>query len=193
MGARCAGRPLTAEANAKSLEAIRDIAPRTRRSPDAQSSSAEAMGLSNRLTDCRAGHLKPRLARKGVGRGHPGGRGPGNSSLLREGACRSWMPPTCPPSPPAIPPSIQECRNLPRLHDFESIQPGSSKQRPDYFVRVDGDSLDRIGFASWRRRSHSAPTRGPGRRRRAGARIGEEVTLKRYQRIDSWTPWNFSP
>ena len=80
---------------------------------------------------------------------------------------------------------IEECRELPRLNDLESIL-GEFDARPDYLVRVEGDSLDRAGFASG---DIVAVHRQP--EARDGdvvlARIGAEVTLKRYQRIDAST------
>ena len=75
---------------------------------------------------------------------------------------------------------IEECRDLPRLHDLESVL-GQFEARPDYLVRVEGDSLDRAGFASGDIVAiHRQPEAHDGDI--VLARIGDEVTLKRYQR-----------
>ena len=60
------------------------------------------------------------------------------------------------------------------------------ESRPDYFVRVDDDSLDKAGFASgdivavrWQPEANDGDI--------VLARIGQEVTLKRFARIDADT------
>ena len=77
---------------------------------------------------------------------------------------------------------IEECRDLPRLNDLESVL-GQFQARPDYLVRVEGDSLDQAGFASGDIVAiHRQPEAQNGDI--VLARIGEEVTLKRLARID---------
>ena len=63
---------------------------------------------------------------------------------------------------------------------------GQFEARPHFCVRVEGDSLDRIGFASG---DIFAIHRQPEARNGdvVLARLGGEVTLKRYQRVDSRT------
>ena len=75
---------------------------------------------------------------------------------------------------------IEECQNLPRISDLESII-GQFESRPDFCVRVEGDSLDKVGLASG---DIVAIRRQPEARNGdiVLARIGEEVTLKRYER-----------
>ena len=136
---------------------------------------AEAMNLTN--PSAVNGHLSA-LARKGwiavapsVERG---------IRLLREG-----MPILDAEHLPAVaagtPSAFEECRNLPRLNDLESII-RQFEARPDYLVRVQGDSMDRIGFASGDIVAiHRQPEARDGDV--VLARIGQEVTLKRYQRI----------
>ena len=90
---------------------------------------ANAMGLSN--ASAVSGYLAA-LARKGwlevlpsVDRG---------IRLLREGAPildAAHFPAVAAGSPIAV----EECRNLPRLHDFESLS-SEFEARPDFFVRV---------------------------------------------------------
>ena len=67
-----------------------------------------------------------------------------------------------------------------RLHDFDSLSE-RFEAPPDWFVRVEGDSLDRVGFHSGdvlavRRNSE------PHDKDIVVARIGEEVVVKRYRR-----------
>ena len=140
---------------------------------------AKAMGISN--PTAVIGHLGA-LARKGwievipaVERG---------IRLLREGAPildAAHLPAVAAGSPIAL----EECRDLPRLHDFESFS-REFEARPDFFVRVEGDSLDKVGFAS----GDIVAVRKQPEARDGDivlARIGSDVTLKRLQRIDSKT------
>ena len=81
------------------------------------------------------------------------------------------------------PRAAEECRNLPRLNDLESVL-NQFESRPDYFVRVEGDSLDQAGFASGDIVAvRKQPEASDGDI--VLARIGAEVTLKRYQRVDA--------
>ena len=84
--------------------------------------------------------------------------------LLREGA--PLLDPDQLPEVRAGTPIVAEDQPAPqRLDDFESFS-GQFEGRPDYFLRVQGDSLDKVGF-------------------RTGdlvvARIGQEIVLKRYR------------
>ena len=80
---------------------------------------------------------------------------------------------------------IEECRDLPRLHTLDSVL-DQFEARPDYLVRVEGDSLDRAGFATG---DIVAVRRQP--EAQDGdivlARLGQEVTLKRYERTGPHT------
>ena len=88
----------------------------------------------------------------------------GGIQLLREGA--PLLDPDQLPEVRAGTPIVAEDQPAPpRLNDFESFS-GQFEGRPDYFLRVQGDSLDKVGF-------------------RTGdlvvARIGQEIVLKRYR------------
>ena len=99
--------------------------------------------------------------------------------LLREGAPLLELEqlPEVTAGPPII---AEEQAAPPRLNDFESFA-GQFESRPDVFVRVTGDSLDRVGFQTGDivavRRT---PEANDGDL--VVARIGQEVTLKRYCR-----------
>ena len=135
---------------------------------------AEALGLGHR--SAVSGHLGA-LARKGwiellpdVDRG---------IRLLREG-----VPILDDAHLPAVaagnPTVVESCQNLPRVHDFESVA-REFEATPNYFVRVAGDSLDRLGFTS----GDIVAIRQQPEARDGDvvlARIGEEVTLKRFER-----------
>ena len=137
---------------------------------------AKAVGLDH--SSGVEGHLKA-LARKGWIATEGVARG---IRLLREG-----MPILDAEHLPAVtagtPRPIEGCRNLPRLNDLESVL-AQFESRPDYFVRVEGDSLDKAGFASG---DIVAVRRQP--EANDGdvvlARIGQEVTLKRFARMDA--------
>lgn len=79
-------------------------------------------------------------------------------------------------------PSARAVHPEARTHSIESVM-GQFEARPDYFVRVEGDSLDKAGFSSG---DIVAVRRQPEARDGdiVVARIGEEATLKRFQRID---------
>ena len=171
------GNPLT-ERQRQVLEVIRRSL-RERGFAPSHVEIAQALGLGG--SSAVEGHLKA-LAKKGwieiaksVDRG---------IRLLREG-----MPILDAEHLPAVaagtPSVIEECRDLPRLNDLESIL-GEFEARPDYWVRVQGDSLDKIGFASGDIVAiHRQPEARDGDV--VLARIADEVTLKRYQRIDADT------
>ena len=173
------GAALT-ERQADALKAIR-ASIRDRGIAPSHVEIAKAMGLEH--SSAVEGHLKA-LARKGwieICRSENRGMNRG-IRLLREG-----MPILDAEHLPAVaagtPRTIEECRNLPRLHDLESVI-DQFESRPDYFVRVEGDSLDKVGFAS-----ASGDIVAVRKQPEANdgdivlARIGQEVTLKRYQRV----------
>lgn len=72
-----------------------------------------------------------------------------------------------------------------RLHDFDSLSE-RFEARPDWFVRVEGDSLDKVGFRSG---DVLAVKRDPEPRNGdiVVARIGDEVVVKRFVRTDART------
>ena len=71
------------------------------------------------------------------------------------------------------------------MHDFESLS-RQFEATPDFFVRVEGDSLDKVGFTT----GDIVAVRHQPEARNGDivlARIGEEVTLKRYEQIGPHT------
>ena len=100
--------------------------------------------------------------------------------LLREGA--PLFDPEELPEVAAGDPIVAEEREPVRLHDFDSFVE-RFEARPDYFVRVRGDSLDRAGF---RTGDIVAVRRQPEAKDGdlVVARIGQEIALKRFRRID---------
>ena len=157
----------------QALEAIRGSV-RERGVAPTYSELAEAMALPN--VSAVGGYLAA-LTRKGwievlpsVDRG---------IKLLREGAPildAAHLPAVAAGSPTVV----EECQNLPRLNDFESLS-RQFEATPDFFVRVEGDSLDKVGFTTGdivavrqQPEAHNGDI--------VLARIGDEVTLKRYER-----------
>ena len=73
-----------------------------------------------------------------------------------------------------------------RLYDFDTLTE-RFEAKPDYFLRVKGDSMDLMGF-----RSGDVVALKKGGDPRNGdvvvARIGEEITLKRYHRQNGYGP-----
>ena len=100
--------------------------------------------------------------------------------LLREGA--PLFDPEELPEVAAGDPIVAEEREPMRLHDFDSFVE-RFEARPDYFVRIRGDSLDRAGF---RTGDIVAVRRQPEANDGdlVVARIGQEIALKRFRRID---------
>ena len=104
--------------------------------------------------------------------------------LLREGAPildAEHLPAVAAGNPTVV----EGCHNLPRVHDFESLTQ-QFEAKPDFFVRVEGDSLDRIGFTT----GDIVAVRHQPEARDGDvvlARIGEEVALKRLQRTGPHT------
>ena len=145
--------------------------------PPSRLELATGMKLSN--ASAVDGHLNA-LVRKGWAHVMPGvDRG---IRLLREGT-----PILDPDDLPAItagsPAVIEERTDLARLHDLDSVT-RQFEATPDYFLRVTGDSLDKVGFHSG---DIVAVRRQPEARNGdiVIARIGQEVTLKRYERVDA--------
>ena len=69
-----------------------------------------------------------------------------------------------------------------RLHDYDTLTE-RFESRPDYFLQVKGDSMNLVGFRS----GDVVAVREGGDPRNGDvvvARIGEEITLKRYYRRD---------
>ena len=128
-----------------------------------------------------AGHLAV-LARKSWVEVIPGvDRG---IRLLREGApiLDAEHLPAIAAGTPTV---VEGCHNLPRVHDFES-RSQQFEATPDYFVRVHGDSLDRVGLTT----GDIVAVRHQPEARDGDvvlARIGEEVALKRLQRTGPHT------
>ena len=104
--------------------------------------------------------------------------------LLREGA-----PILDPHELPAVaagnPIVAEDCAEPARLHDFDSFAE-HFESRPDWFVRVEGDSLDRLGYRSGDilavRREPEPPDGAL-----VVARIGVEVLVKLFRRTKTGT------
>ena len=167
------GAPLT-KRQRQVLEAIR-VSIRERAVAPSHVEIAKAVGLDHTSSSAVEGHLKA-LARKGWIEIEGVARG---IRLLREGAPildAEHLPAVAAGSPTVV----EECRNLPRLNDFESFSQ-QFEATPDFFVRVEGDSLDKVGFTTGdivavrqQPEAHNGDI--------VLARIGDEVTLKRYER-----------
>ena len=99
--------------------------------------------------------------------------------LLREGA--PVFDPEELPEVAAGDPIVAEEREPARLNDFDSFVE-QFEARPDYFVRVRGDSLDKAGF-------RTGDTVAVRRQPEANdgdlvvARVGQEITLKRFRQV----------
>ena len=102
--------------------------------------------------------------------------------LLREGA--PLVNEDDLPAVAAGTPIVAEDRPEPaRLNDFDSFA-GQFEARPDWFVRLVGNSLDKVGF----RTGDIVAVRKQPEANDGDivlARIGDEVTLKRYKRIET--------
>ena len=171
------GTALT-ERQRAALEAIRDHIRRHGVAPS-HAELAAALKLKNRAA---VGGYLAALQRKGWLEQIPAvERG---IKLLREGA--PILDAAHLPAVAAGNPTIVEgCHNLPRVNDFESLS-RQFEATPDYFVRVEGDSLDRIGFTT----GDIVAVRQQPEARDGDvvlARIGEEVTLKRFERTGEHT------
>ena len=148
--------------------------------PPSRSEIAVALGAA--FPSAADSHLKA-LERKGwielvPGRDH-------GIKLLREGA--PILDADQLPAVAAGNPSVPCCDGAEpaRLHDFDSLAERFDA-RPDWFVRVEGDSLDRLGYRSG---DILAVRQDP--QPRSGdivvARLGEEVVVKRFVRTDEHT------
>ena len=144
--------------------------------PPSRSELARALGIRNQAGVDR---LLDALQRKGWIRLLPSvDRG---IQLLREGA--PVFDPRELPAVAAGNPIVAEDHKEPaRLHDFDSFAE-RFESRPDWFVRVEGDSLDKVGF---RTGDILAVRRDPEPRNGdiVVARIGDEVVVKRFYRKD---------
>ena len=142
--------------------------------PPSRSEIARTLGFA--FASAADTHLKA-LERKGwlrIDRGRDHG-----IRLLREGA--PILDPDQLPKVAAGNPIVACDRPEPaRLHDFDSLA-ARFEARPDWFVRVEGDSLDKVGFRSG---DILAVQRNPDPRDGdiVVARIGEEVVVKRFCR-----------
>ena len=78
-----------------------------------------------------------------------------------------------------------------RLHDFDTLT-GRFESRPSYFLEVTGDSMDLAGF-----KSGDVVAVREGRNPQNGdivvARIGEDITLKRFYRRNEYSDIELQP
>ena len=147
--------------------------------PPSRSELAKAIGVANQSSVDR---LLSALAHKGWIRLLPSvDRG---IQLLREGA--PILDPDDLPHVAAGDPAFAGDYPEPeRLHDFDSLTERFDS-RPDYFLRVKGDSMNRVGFKSGdivAVRRDAEPRNGDV----VVARIDDEITLKRFYRKDGDT------
>ena len=160
------------------LEAIRDHRKRFGM-PPSRSELAAAIGVANQAGVDR---LLAALAQKGWIRLLPArDRG---IQLLREGA-PILDPDELPEVAAGQPRFAGECPEPPRLDDFDTLTE-RFESKPDYFLRVKGDSMDRIGFNCGdivAVRRDAEPRNGDV----VVARIEDEITLKRFHRKDKDT------
>ena len=158
---------------AEALEIIRhDI--KRRGVPPSRAELARAMGITNQSSVEK--HLAA-LARKGWVELHPSvERG---IQLLREGIpiLNEEQIPAVAEGTPIV---AEEDQEIPRVPHFDAFStPFESK--PDYFLTVRGDSMDRAGFQIGDMlavRQEPEPREGD----LIVARMGEKITLKRYHR-----------
>ena len=162
----------------KALDIIRQHV-RRRGVPPSRTELANEMGLAH--PSAMDGHLNA-LAKKGwvelipsVERG---------IRLLREGAPLLEVD-DLPAVAAGTPILADERTEPPRLNDFDSFA-NQFEAKPDYFLRVTGDSLDKVGFYSG---DIVAVRRQPEARNGdiVVVRIGHEIALKRYERVDQET------
>ena len=166
------GITLTEHQN-KALQAIRHHVKR-HGMPPSRSELGKAMGIGNQAGVER---VLSALSKKGWVRLVP--RVDRGIQLLREGApvLDPEELPEVAAGNPMVPGDYPEPE---RLHDYDTLTE-RFEARPDYFLRVKGDSMDLMGF-----RSGDIVAVRKGEDPRNGdvvvARIGEEITLKRYCR-----------
>ena len=147
--------------------------------PPSRSELGKALGIGNQAGVDRQLSV---LAKKGWVRLLPSvDRG---IQLLREGA--PVLDPEDLPEVAAGNPNVPGHYPEPeRLHDFDTLSE-RFEARPDYFLKVKGDSMDLAGFRS----GDVVAVRKGGEPRNGDvvvARIGEEITLKRFYRKDETT------
>ena len=155
------------------LDCIRDHL-KTWGTPPSRATIAAAIGGA--FPSAADTHLKA-LEKKGFLRIHPGKEH--GLKLLREGA--PILDPDQLPAVAAGNPIVACDGPEPaRLHDFDSFA-AHWEAKPDWFVRVVGDSLDKVGFRSG---DVLAVKRNPEPRNGdvVVARIGDEVVVKRFCR-----------
>ena len=104
--------------------------------------------------------------------------------LVREGA-PILDPDQLPTVSAGTPIVAEESASVARLADMDAVME-QFEAKPDFFVRVQGDSLDKMGFKTG---DIVAVRRDPEPREGhlVVARIGVEVTLKRYHRTGTYT------
>lgn len=167
------GRKLT-DRQQQVLDIIREHL-RVRGVPPSRPELARALGVEGQQGAVDA-HLNA-LAKKGWVKLLP--RVERGIRLLREGA--PVYEPDELPEVAAGDPIIAEEREPARLNDFDSFA-GQFEARPDYFVRVRGESLDKAGFRTGDTvavRKECEPKNGD----LVVARIGQDITLKRFRRV----------
>ena len=148
---------------------------RLRRVPPSRSELARELGVRQQST---VDQNLNALQKKGWVRLLPGvERG---IQLLREGA--PLLEPEELPEVSAGEPILAEEREPARLDDYDSVA-NLFEGPPDYFLRVRGDSMDKVGFASGdvvAVQREREPQQGDV----VVARIGDGITLKRFERRD---------
>ena len=168
-----------------------DVVPRTKRRRKVPLVAGAAMGCAETLTLHNAKTLtlpdhELELERSVTGQRRMSGcvkdsrKWREELDTLREGA--PLLDPDQLPEVRAGTPIVAEDQPAPqRLDDFESFS-GQFEGRPDYFLRVQGDSLNKVGF---RTGDDVAVQRNPDVRDGdlVVARIGQEIVLKRYRRV----------
>ena len=174
-GAQVKGTELTAR-QAEALDIIRRHI-KIRGVPPSRAELAAEMGMTTPSGVDK--HLSA-LAKKGWAELHASvERG---IQLLREGA--PLLEHGDMPEVAAGTPILAEERREPkRLNDFDSFSE-QFDERPDYFVRVRGDSLDRVGLRSGDVVAVHRKTT-PREDDLVVARQGQEITLKRFHRKSS--------
>ena len=173
-----------AERQDKALQAIRHHVKRHGMRPS-RSVLGKATGIANQAGVDR--YLRT-LETKGWLRLHPGiDRG---IHLLKEGAPLHGVEdlPQVVAGNPRPPGYFPEPR---RLHDFDTFSE-RFESRPSYFLEVTGDSMDLAGF-----KSGDVVAVREGRNPQNGdivvARIGEDITLKRFYRRNEYSDIELQP
>lgn len=166
------------------LDTIREHV-RKRGVPPSRAEIGMELGIANQAGVDR--YLRT-LETKGWLRLHPGiDRG---IHLLKEGAPLHGVEdlPQVAAGNPRPPGYFPEPR---RLHDFDTISE-RFESRPSYFLEVTGDSMDLAGF-----RSGDVVAVREGRNPQNGdivvARIGEDITLKRFYRRNEYSDIELQP